>query len=320
MNLASKPLPLQNRFPALFWNEDFRSIVSNEHISGAIWLNERGDLIFVFMAPLNDTAISIIRFEPLINHIRTEIQMINPNESILPISSIDPGTELRLIQTKNGTSLKVLTNQDDLNRYLCLHLVNETIRRIELREQQCSNSSMLWPHFNVGYGNGTSLHLFAAKKHQVMIVPENVLYRMGIEYHFEFIEIAQLISNRLFPLIGDWIIIGVASSILLIMIVLVLKYMMTKNHRQMNGNDTTSLQQPSSSRQNDESHPLLHHHHHHRLNRIDENRTATNKWSNIFCCCRSSSLTNSASSSAIRSTDRRHTEPTQMVTKNYAKI
>ncbi|OTF79267.1 hypothetical protein BLA29_002289 [Euroglyphus maynei] len=315
MNLASKPVSLQNRYPALFWSEDFRSIVINEHITGAIWLNDMGDLIFVFMAPLNETAMSILRFQPAINHIQTEIQVIDPNESIIPISSVDPGMELRLVQRKNATSLRVLTNQDDLDRFLCLQSVNETIRRIDLREQICPNSSMQWPHFNIGYGNGTSLHLFADQKQQVLIVPENVLYRMGVEYHFEFIEISQLISNRLFPLIGDWIIVGVASSILFIMIVLVLKYMMTKRHRTIS-EDSSSRQ--SSSRGTDESHPLLHHDR--RSNRIDEERT---EWTSIFCWCkqgqsgRRSPSNNSATS--IRSSDRRNTEPTQMG-KNYAKI
>ncbi|XP_046909237.2 uncharacterized protein LOC124490729 isoform X1 [Dermatophagoides farinae] len=322
MNLATKPLLLQNRYPALFWNEDFRSIIINDHVTGAIWLNDLGDLIFVFMAPLNETTISIVRFQPSINHIRTEIQTINPNESILPISSIDPGTELRLIQTKNGTSIKVLINQDNIDRFLCLHTVNETLRRIDLSEQICPNSSMLWPHFNVGYGNGTSLHLFTEQKQQVLIVPENVLYRLGVEYHFEFIEISQLISNRLFPLIGDWIIIAVASSILFIMIVLVLKYMMMKRHRPMNNNNVSS----SFNNGSDETHPLLNR----RSNRNDDemNGCCRFKWTSLLSWCQHChhqeschrlSSNNATITSNIRSSDRRHTEPAQNA-KNYVKI
>ena len=321
MNLATKPLLLQNRYPALFWNEDFRSIIINDHVTGAIWLNDLGDLIFVFMAPLNETTISIVRFQPSINHIRTEIQTINPNESILPISSIDPGTELRLIQTKNGTSIKVLINQDNMDRFLCLHTVNETLRRIDLSEQICPNSSMLWPHFNVAYGNGTSLHLFTEQKQQVLIVPENVLYRLGVEYHFEFIEISQLISNRLFPLIGDWIIIAVASSILFIMIVLVLKYMMMKRHRPMNNNVASSFNNGS-----DETHPLLNR----RSNRNDDemNGCCRFKWTSFLSWCQHChhqeschrlSSNNATITSNIRSSDRRHTEPAQNA-KNYVKI
>lgn len=230
MNFRTKAILLQNKYPALFWNEDFRRIVSGSSMAGAVWSNHLGEPSWVFFGRKNDSHIRQIRFEPITNNIETIVR--ESEYDILPISSSDPDTTIELKQTQtNSNSSVVQVSFNEITLFLCISGGNQTSKKYILAQniENCTNIDKLNLKFIAGFENGTHLNLFTNKQ-TVLVVPEKILFRPEKEFQYELVSISYLIPNNLITVIGDYILFGFTSLILLIILIVLVKYLILKRH------------------------------------------------------------------------------------------
>lgn len=227
MNFGTKAILLQNKYPALFWNEDFRRIVNGSNMAGAVWINRSGESFLVFFGRKNESHIREIRFEPNTNNIESIVR--KSEYDILPISSNDPDAEIVLKQSPNSSLIQVSINE--VTRFMCITGLNQTLQKIHLVQniENCTDTDQFKLKFIAGFENGTHLILFTNKQ-KALVVPEKILFRPEKEYRYELMWISHLIPNNLISVIGDYFLFGFTSLILLIVLILLAKYLIFKRH------------------------------------------------------------------------------------------
>lgn len=249
MNLATKPIDLQAKYPALFWNEDFRNLneklklqfkkdedsILNHKIHGAVWPSKNKDdkIVIVFTDQMNENTTKFIIFDEMVNHVQIDY---HNSKDIIVISSKKQRFELIRL---NHRIWNVYSDFNDKKINICFGYDSV----IYINSNDTLNCRSLT--FLAAFTNETHLNLLM-ENNQALITSIHVLDDSNGNGKYPFITqpIEQLIPNGLLTVLSDYLLFTFASIFFVIIIILLLIYVIKRRKQIKEQNDVDHESQP----------------------------------------------------------------------------